>query len=251
MQNIHPVDTLFKQMREIGEYPKDVVPIRQRIEGTAFFPGGYGLWGTEPGKPLPPMPIGKVMIIGHDFGTEKGYQNSLTQLGENLKEPTWRNLLGILDSVPLTYSDCFFTNAYMGLRSGVRVMGRFPGARSRSFVEQCQKFLAYQITAQRPRLIITLGRYVPSFIAPLSADLEGWKRCESFRMLDTQGPPVLANVKFDGNISVKATVVALTHPSLWHRCVLGRRYGFLSGKVAELQMLKEAVELSGILNWEG
>lgn len=115
MQETHPVDRLFDRLRDISPYPDGVVPIPDPIEGTAFFPGGAGLWGTEPDTPLPPMPIGQVMIPGHD-----------------------------------------------------------------------------------------------------------------------------------GPVPVEATVVGLTHPCMWHRCVMERRYGALRGKEAELQMLKEAVGVAGV-----
>jgi hypothetical protein len=247
MQKLHPVDRLFDKLREISPYPDGVVPVTQRIEGTAFFPGGAGLWGMEPDTPLPPMPIGQVMVLGHDFDTEVGYQQSLAQRGENLKSPTWRNLLWLLNQVQVSPATCFFTNAYMGLRAGnSNVTGRFPGARSPGFVQQCQAFLAYQIAVQRPRLILTLGRYVPAVIASLSADLAGWARCTSFRVLDTQAQSLIPCAEFGRTMPVKAAVIGLTHPSIWHRCVLGRCYGALRGKEAELQMLQDAIEVAGI-----
>jgi hypothetical protein len=196
------------------------------------------------------MPIGQIMILGHDFDTEVGYQQSLAQRGENLKSPTWRNLLWLLDRVHVSPYACFFTNVYMGLRAGnSKVTGRFPGARSPRFVQQCQAFLAYQIAMQRPRLILTLGRHVPSVLAPLSLDLAGWVRRKSFRVLDTNAQSMIPLVKFGGIMQVKTTIVALTHPSIWHRCVLGRRYGPLRGKEAELQMLKDAIEVADIPRW--
>jgi len=53
-------------------------------------------------------------------------------------------------------------------------------------------------------------------------------------------------VEFGGTLQVKATIVVLTHPSIWHCCVLWRHYGPLQGKEAALQMLKEAIEVAGI-----
>jgi len=97
IQKLHPVDRLFDKLWEISRYPDGVVPVAQRIEGTAFFPGGAGLWGTEPDTPLPSMPIGQVMILRHDFDIEVGYLWSLAHRGENLKSPTWKTLLWLLD----------------------------------------------------------------------------------------------------------------------------------------------------------
>jgi hypothetical protein len=185
--------------------------------------------------------MGGVMILGHDWGSEVGYGQDLARGGEHDTSPTWRNLLWLLAQVHIPVQACFFTNVYMGLRAGnAKSTGRFPGARSSHFVHQCQTFLASQIATQRPRLILTLGVHVPAVIAPLSADLAGWAHCTRFRTLDRHGPPMIPTVHFPAPVNVNATMAALTHPSLWHRCVGERRYGALQGKDAELQMLHEA-----------
>jgi hypothetical protein len=192
MQQGHPIDVLCNKLKDIAPYPEGVVPVPTCIKATAFFPGGTGLWDTQPHRPLPPMPMGKVMILGQDFSSEVDYYHyhAHAHSGENLKTPTWRNLLWLLAQVHVPAHACFFTNMYMGLRAGnAKLTGRFPGARSPHFVHQCQTFLAAQIAAQRPRLILTLGVQVPAIIAPLSADLAGWAHCNRFRALDLHGPP--------------------------------------------------------------
>ena len=52
--NFHEVNYLFELHDQLSSYPKGVIRISERIKGTAFFPGGYGLWNTQPDKPLPP-----------------------------------------------------------------------------------------------------------------------------------------------------------------------------------------------------
>jgi uracil-DNA glycosylase len=241
MQALHPIDRLFTKLKDIAPYPDGVVPVPTRLEGPGFFPGSAGLWGAKPHHPLPPMPMGGVMILGHDWGSECDYAQDLATHGELLHSPTSRTLLWLLEQVPIPVHACFFTNVYMGLRAGnAKITGRFPGARSPHFVHQCQTFLVEQIAAQRPRLIVTLGVHVPAVIAPLSAELAGWAHCKSFQALDRHGPPLIPTVYFPEPINVSTTMAALTHPSLWHRCVRERRYGTLQGKEAELQMLHEA-----------
>ena len=247
MSSRHPVDALFRQLQKVSPYPEGVVPVPKRIAETAFFPGGAGLWGTQANQPLPPMPIGQVMILGHDFDTEAGFHESLYAQSENLKCPTWRNLLWLLDQVGIPAETCFFTNLYMGLRAGhAKVTGRFPGSRYPRFVKQCRTFLTHQIKAQRPRLILTLGAHVPSAIAPLSPDLADWSGFQRFQDLDEGGHALIPRVHFAKALNVQSTVVALTHPSLWHRCVMTRRYGNLAGKAAELTLLQNAMEMAGI-----
>lgn len=200
------------------------------------------------------MPVGRVMILGHDFDTEAGFHKSLYDQGENLKCPTWRNLLWLLDQVGIPAESCFFTNLYMGLRAGdTKVTGRFPGSRCPRFVEQCQTFLIHQIAMQRPCLILTLGAHVPPAMAPLSPDLASWRGFQRFQDLDEGGHALIPRVHFAKAVNVQSTVAALTHPSLWHRCVMTRCYGVLVGKEAELTLLQDALEISGLdsrLRWK-
>lgn len=46
---VHPIETLYQLLDHFGLYPLGVVPITRHIEGTAFFPGGSGLWGHNQG----------------------------------------------------------------------------------------------------------------------------------------------------------------------------------------------------------
>ena len=92
----HPVEYLFNRQKTL-KYPASgvVVPVREVIPGTAFFPGGYGLWRGE-GTPtseesLPPMPCEKVMVLGNNFDLEKNYEAS-REKGNELYTDTWRNL---------------------------------------------------------------------------------------------------------------------------------------------------------------
>ena len=63
----------------VEPYPKGVVPVPERLPGTAFFPGAAGLWAFDPDAPLPPMPVGGVMVLGHDFYSEAGYRRFLAK----------------------------------------------------------------------------------------------------------------------------------------------------------------------------
>ena len=239
----HPVEHLFDVLSGFS-YPDGVVPVPKRISGTAFFPGGSGLWREEPRAPLPPMPIGKVMVLGNYFDTEDGYRKS-RQNGDELHTPTWNNLLPLLGSAGIRREQCFFTNAYMGLSVGDRNTGPSPGARDPEFKRRCESFLIEQIAVQKPRLILTLGRFVPAFIAALSPGLAAWRRCASFSELDDSGP-LKQDVQFDGAVDLATVVVALVHPSLRKGNVWRRRYQEWTGNDAELAMLKKAVELAAI-----
>ncbi len=139
---MHPAEALWARHHPPAGYPAGVIAVPEPISGLAFFPGGFGLWGMAAQRPLPPLPAGGVMVLGHDFHSEAGYQASRRSGGERLTLPTWRNLLKVLNAAGIAPEQCFFTNLYMGLRAGDTTTGSFPGATDSVFVEHCRAFLA-------------------------------------------------------------------------------------------------------------
>jgi uracil-DNA glycosylase len=251
VSGLHPVEHLFARLEEkFTSYPPGVVRVPKVIPGTAFFPGGYGLWGTEAGEPLPPLPKGGVMVLGHNFDSEAGFANSLKNGGENLKGATWRPLLLLLELVGIPKERCFFTNFYMGLIQGSNPLGEFPGARDADFIRRCQRFLALQMSIVQPKLILTLGKEILKAVAALSPDLKSWAAAESLGMLDQHNNALVYPSIFAG-VPHAVAVVALTHPALRHLNIGRRRYKTFVGNVAEQAMLKDALDKIGMLTqWE-
>lgn len=241
---MNPAEQLWSRHHPASGYPAGVLAVPTAIPGVAFFPGGYGLWRPNVGAPLPEFPVGGVMILGHDFHSESGYQASLRRGRESETQPTWRVLLALLQRVDVQPTRCFFTNVYMGLRAGENTTGPFPGARDHTFVDHCVRFLEEQVLLQRPAVIITLGVNVPPLLARLSPDLHLWSAGRGLRHLDTVGP-VHSHVRVGTAPSVETRVVALTHPSMRHASVRHRRYEGQSGDAAELRMLREVLNFSG------
>ncbi len=235
---LHPVDQLFLRLKTFNSYPTGVSPIPVRIPGTAFFPGGDGLWLPEGATERPPMPVGKVMVLGHSFDSEAGYRRSLIKAGENLKGPTWRNLLKVLDEAGIPPGHCFFTNFFMGLFAGDKPIGKFPGARDTRFVEWCRAFLVEQIAVQKPKLILALGGFVPDLVGPLAPKLAAWAKHKTLKELDEAKVAVLKNVRLGDN---DVTLMALTHPCLRGANVIKRHYHDFTGSAAEHQMLQDAL----------
>ncbi len=223
-----------------------MVGVRKRIPGTAFFPGGAGLWQAGLETPLPPMPIGGVMVLGQDFHSEEAFEASLAERTEVPERPskhfrippTWIELRRLLAEAEIPLERCFFTNAFMGLRRGNKSVGRFPGALDDGYVDRCRQFLLRQLTMQRPSVVLTLGIWVPGFIAPLSPQLAGWRKPRTMRAIDDAGPIVRA-VQFPGSTAGGCVVIALTHPSLRAANVGRRRFGDNAGHAAEIAMLRE------------
>src|SRR5205823_522257 len=96
-------------------YPRGVVPVHRAVTGTAFFPGGYGLWRRSTESQLPEFPVERTMVLGQDFDSEAGYLRTLLRDGPE-SNATWRNLLPFLHEVGISPETCFFTNLFMGLR---------------------------------------------------------------------------------------------------------------------------------------
>ena len=247
----HPIEDLFNAIKTVEPYPTGVVPVPKMLSGTAFFPGGSGLWLGDSGSwytpsDRPDMPTGKVMILGHNFDSEAGYRETEAVAGQHeLESATWWNLHPLLQSVDIQLEDCFFTNAFMGLKEGEDNTGEFPGVNDSGFVRRCQSFLDKQIEVQKPRLILALGSWVPWFIEPLSSRLKAWQGYETFKDLDASGP-LISDVRFKGTAEQPVTVVALLHPSMRNSNIRHRRYCGLKGNDAELAMLQEALKLSGL-----
>ena len=192
----------------IEPYPLGVRAIERVIPGTAFFPGGDGLWKEE--GPVP-FPFGGVMVVGHNFDTVKGYSVSLKKGKENMHGPTWGRTLMLLQASGIDPRACFFTNFFMGLIAGDKATGTFPGQKEVDFVRRCQQYFLLQTTLMNPRMIITLGLHVPALIAPLSPDLTAWNGLRTIADLDRD--PFVVSARF-GAEAIPATVVGLLHPSL-------------------------------------
>ena len=241
----HPVHELFSKLRSVGPYPPGVTAVPHQIQGTSFFPGGTGLWFPETRR-IPELPVGGVMVLGHDFHSVAGYEWSRKNEAENLQSPTWRHLLPLLCRTSIPRERCFFTNVYMGLRTGKATTGPFPGAASPEFVKRCQKFFLVQIAAQQPSLILALGGHVPLFLAPLSAQLAPWAACKGFRERDSGNVALVSGVTFSASKVRPCVVVSLVHPSFRPSNVHRRSWCTLTGDAAEIALLKEAVQLAGV-----
>lgn len=243
--NQHPVKCLFDDIPNFVSFPESLVgvkPVPEQIQGTSFFPGGVGLYCKDRGV-LPQFPVGGVMVLGHDFHSEVGYEQSLQRGAEDMCGQTWRHLLKFLSRVPICLDRCFFTNVYMGLRVGDIATGEFPGAKSEQFVTSCRRFFLHQVSLQRPSLILALGSYVPVFLAPLSPALAPWAKTMTFRERDSTAP-LVKSVTFDTLHATPCVVVSMVHPCLRPSNIRHRRTPTASGDAFELSLVKEALNLA-------
>jgi uracil-DNA glycosylase len=127
----------------------------------------------------------------------------------------------------LERSECFFTNAYVGLKEGEQPTGRFPGANDARFRRWCQAFLVEQIEVMKPRVVATLGIDAARFAATLDGDLSDWDA-----RLPMPGP---RRLRLSGH---ETNVVALAHPSGYHASLVKRRFDGETGLAAEAALLR-------------
>lgn len=90
----------------------------------------------------------------------------------------------------MSSSECFFTNAYVGLKAGEDPIGLLPGDRDDDFRAWCRTYLEYQVEVMRPRAIATLGSDARRFVATMAPQLGGWSTSRN-------PPPCLARGLFD------------------------------------------------------
>jgi hypothetical protein len=228
-------ENLWDEMsRSFPHYPTGVVPVPERIRGTAFFPGGLGLWIDELGKTEPNIP--EVMVVGQDFNTLASYKIAFGKGSEVNSSQTWRNIETIFPKLGLSIRNCYFTNFYMGLRESGPETGLFPGARDPKFVQRSAHFFERQLEVMAPKLIVTLGMVPLAAVArhifqiPIPKALS--KCVDVYRDLPT--------------VHGSTALVALTHPSLYFANVGRRRFQDLVGLDAERAMVQSAAK--GILN---
>jgi hypothetical protein len=219
----HPVEFLWSIHDRLPPeaYPPGVVPALTHIRGTAAFPGGSGLVTDSPGA-LPPFPDGGVMVIARDLDAEDKYLKR-ARSGRPHGDPRspmayWRSLYRIFETAGLDPKRCFFTNVYVGLRSGAHPPGPFPGKRDPAFVRWCHAFLELQAEYMRPGLVVFLGD-------------------DARRAYGVPGG-VLTRVRLGAH---EGPAVGLAHPTRHRLTARARRYQGLTGPDAEVALLHDAV----------
>ena len=218
----------------------------------AFFPGGAGLWGVSTGSEWPPIPEGRIMVLGHNFGSTDYYDNCCrTWHGDNQNSNTWKGLTEILGVTGIPLEWCFFTNVYVGLRTDSKETGKFPGASNKPFRNKCQTLFQKEVEYQKPSLILSFGRFNPRFLSEIANELASWKHCkDTLKRVDlSEAGPVVASVRFTMCPQLDTVVVALTHPSCPARAshvARNRLYKERNGYDVEIDMIQDALRLSGL-----
>lgn len=151
--------------------PPPVVPW-ELVDGTAFFPGGSGLWrGRSNGGSLPEhFPDRCVMFVGHNYDNVSGFDRAVRDRGE-VERPFWRDrFIPILEAAGVLPGRCFFTNALVGFKAGT-ALGKV--AAVDGYEQQCTAFLARQIEIVGPAAIVSLGAEALRRVRRVTVDAKG------------------------------------------------------------------------------
>lgn len=182
MKHDHICHRLVAKLAEIENYPRDIHKIddTMRITGTAFFPGGFGLW--DPHGIIPDLPSRPVVIVGNNWGTPEDHQWARDQgmeysetwpEKERRRCPTWWHLTQILRGAGVSVHSCFFTNAYMGLKAdNSRNVGDFPS--TPDFDRQCREFLRFQMLQLAPSVVVAMGKPAIRMLSEITPALAPW-----------------------------------------------------------------------------
>jgi hypothetical protein len=250
MDDIDDLAALVSAVKAV-KYPtgiKKVIPSLQRV---AFFPGGTGvvigdnLATARPGRKLP---HGGTMVLGHNFSNVAAYDESIERGCELGRNPTWENLSKLLHSCGIRLSDCFFTNALLGLIETTTSMGKHAGHRDPDFRAACRHVLLESIKRQQPKLIIVLGPRARRMLGEVITGLEPWTKATTFPRFDAMRlSDAGLHLKCPDTEAPLAAVV-IVHPSLRQSNLRHRRFDDLHGDKAEIAMIRRAMQASGAIS---
>jgi len=221
-------------MLECDCYPPGVAPISEYIGGTAAFPAGAGLCRAGYDDPLPTFPVGGVMFVAHNVDAERPFKERLETRqphgGDVRRMPYWRGMYCLLEEARLDRAECFFTNAYVGLKRGGKPEGVLGLGRGDEFRRWCAGFLEEQVRVMRPRVVAVVGRPAWTFVAKMAAELSTWRQ--------RKVPAVPVSAVLGGHRTV---AVPLLHTSGQGRFMRHRGYGSMTEAIrGEAALLRRA-----------
>lgn len=228
------------------------VRVNTPLAGTAFFPGGYGLWAPPIEDADESVLARTFLVLLNNFGSE-GYWESCNESqlrGEDVNacRGTWSGLRTRLREWCISEQDCFFSNAYVGLLPGdpQSLTKNLPGMSDPRFRTDCEVALIKQLSVVKPRVVLAMGRPAIEMFGRLVERPSGLANPNiehlSFERIDQLPDGGLCQVVMRG-IGLQVLAIALTHPS-WNnqwrrRALIGGR--ILSGADAEHAIVRQAI----------
>ncbi len=201
MNNITRSSELFKQATDTISYDDKMTAVPKPYK-FGFFPGGRG---TSDRSEI--VSDKKVMVLGQDYDTEEVFNKGEEKRGGN---KTWQGLDKLLDDLEIAPANCFFTNAYMGLRKSGRNTGPNPG--DEEYKKGCRAFLKHQIQVVAPKVILVLGPAPLKCLAATFPDLPAkWRSATTVTELLKSEQSMHHSLEFKGQ---KILIALVLHPCL-------------------------------------
>lgn len=216
------------------DYPENITQkIKGEIDGPGFFPGAWG----NPTK-LESISNLPYMVLGQDQDNEKGFEKS-KKTGNEEYTRTWSEMEKLFNKAGISLSDCFITNALMGIRINAKSnSGPSPSLQDQEFVTACAALLQTQIETQKPKAIICLGIIPLHLLGLISFQLRTrLVGLNGFKDIDARGLGYISELEFDGMGNFSSALVSLTHPSYRFLNSSGRRFEGKTGDDAEIALL--------------
>lgn len=231
------IKALRLEVEKLG-YPQGIISkVNGEINGPGFFPGAYGML-TQSDR----ISDKSIMVLGQDQDNTEGFQKSL-RLNRETYSKTWTNLLQLFNEVQIDLAQCFFTNCLMGIRQNATTnTGISPGYKDPEFRRSCLKFLCYQISLQRPKVILCLGQMSIKMLCQVSSQLaQAMDGLDTIIKIDEANKAVNFAVSFDSIPGFTTNVVLLVHPSYRPSNIGRRHYKQWLGHEAEKAILFEVI----------
>jgi len=244
------IDYLTALVSDVTKYPEGIERVVPgRLRRVAFFPGGTGVVnGDNPSTACPgrTLPRGGTMVLGHNFDNVASYKRSIERGPEFGWNATWDNLSKLLHSCGIRSSDCFFTNALLGLIDTASSTGSHRGHRDPDFREACRRVLLASIERQQPKLILVLGLHAGRLLGEAMVGLTAWSKAKTFRRFDDMRlSDAGLHLSCPGTGAPLAAVIVI-HPSLRQSNLRHRRFDNLEKNEAEIAMVRRAMQTCGI-----
>lgn len=221
-----------------NEFPPELEPVHQHVDGVAAFPAGDGLYVPCGSDARPDIPGRPVVLVGNHLDSAGKYRERLARglphgdpcLGAK-RMRFWDVVYGeLLDPAGVPRERMFATNVHPALWSPGGASGNVPrsGSTHRAWYARVRRLLADQFAATRPTLIAALGGEATREVGRvIGVDLRA-----------ADGP-----VEMDGPDNAPTTIaISLAHPSARPVTMAKRRWGAVSGRDADAALLRVAWE---------
>lgn len=234
---------LFVKSKELDYTQSNgMIPVEE-MKGPGFFPGCTGTVDSR--QEISGL---RVMVLGQDFDTASNHNRIDKEKGEIDANTTWRNLKKLLAELQIKETECFFTNAYMGLRpddnkeTKTKNTGTSPSAKkgAETFSKECMEFFLTQLEVVQPEIVLVLGKETAKFISKFfPEECSKWANIKTLKNFYADENNVSLRVKFHKK-NIHFLFVIHTSLNNTNRSIT---WGKEEGKNKEQDLLKKRLNL--------